>query len=117
MIPHRGDVHSDHRIVFDAVTACTKWFRYPSVQRVLAYETVSETEFGLSKEQAFSPNYFVDISRFLTEKLRLMQIYESEISKPPFPRSVEVVKALAIWRGATSGYDAAEAFELLKERY
>ena len=26
-LPSRTDVHSDHRIVFDASTACTKWFR------------------------------------------------------------------------------------------
>ena len=31
-IPHRGDVHSDHRITFEGVAACTKWFRYPSVK-------------------------------------------------------------------------------------
>ena len=115
LLPHRGDVHSDHRVVFDAVTACTKWFRYPTVRRVLAYETVSETEFGLSKDQAFFPNYFVDISLYLDEKLRLMQIYQSEIGSPPFPRSIEVVKALATFRGATAGYNAAEAFELLRE--
>ena len=31
-IPNRGDVHSDHRVVFDAASACCKWFRYPSVR-------------------------------------------------------------------------------------
>ena len=46
-IPHQGDVHSDHRITFEAVSGCTKWFRYPSVKRVLSYETLSETEFSL----------------------------------------------------------------------
>lgn len=117
LLPHRGDVHSDHRVVFDAVTACTKWFRYPSIQRVLAYETVSETEFGLSREQAFFPNYFVDISPYLDEKLRLMKVYQSEIGVPPFPRSIQVIKALATWRGSSAGYDAAEAFELLRENH
>ncbi len=117
LLPHRGDVHSDHRVVFEAVTACTKWFRYPSIRRVLAYETVSETEFGLSKEQAFFPNFFVDISPYLEEKIRLMQIYQSEMSQAPFPRSVEVIKALATWRGASAGYAAAEAFELLRENH
>lgn len=117
LLPHRGDIHSDHRAVYDAVVACTKWFRYPSIRRVLAYETVSETEFGLSREQAFIPNYFVDISTYLEEKLRLMQIYQSEIGSPPFPRSEEVVRALATWRGAAAGYNAAEAFELLRENH
>jgi LmbE family N-acetylglucosaminyl deacetylase len=31
-VPHPGDVHTDHRLVFDAVTSSTKWFRYPSVK-------------------------------------------------------------------------------------
>src|SRR5688572_26416578 len=44
-LPFRGDVHTDHRVVFDASAACTKWFRYPSIRRVLCYEVLSETDF------------------------------------------------------------------------
>src|SRR5262245_14468068 len=46
-VPFRGDAHSDHGIVFDAVAACTKWFRHPSIRRVLSYETLSETDSAL----------------------------------------------------------------------
>ena len=74
LIPHRGDVHTDHRIVFDAASACCKCFRYPSVRRVLAYETLSETEFGLNPDNGFHPNVFVDISSFLERKITLLQI-------------------------------------------
>jgi LmbE family N-acetylglucosaminyl deacetylase len=116
LIPHRGDVHSDHRLVADAVTACTKWFRYPSVKRVMAYETSSETEFGLARESAFQPNFFVDISAHLEEKLAAMSIYQSELGDFPFPRSIRAIRALAEWRGSSAGYLAAEAFELLRER-
>ena len=31
-VPHPADVHTDHRLVFDAVASCTKGFRYPSVK-------------------------------------------------------------------------------------
>ncbi len=116
MLPNRSDVHTDHRIVFDAAAACTKWFRYPSVRRVLAYETVSETEFGIDSACCFKPNYFVDIGRFLERKLEVLEFYRSELGQFPFPRSVEAVKALAAVRGATAGFEAAEAFELLRER-
>lgn len=115
-VPHSSDVHTDHRIVFDAVVGCTKWFRYPSVKRVLAYETLSETEFGLGAGQGFRPNVFVDIEPFLKEKIRAMDIYTSELGAFPFPRSREAIQALAALRGATSGFNAAEAFELLRER-
>jgi LmbE family N-acetylglucosaminyl deacetylase len=115
-VPHPSDVHTDHRIVFDAVASCSKWFRYPSVKRVMAYETLSETEFGLGMGQGFRPNVFVDIEPFLDGKLQAMNIYASELGVFPFPRSHEAVRALATLRGAASGFRAAEAFELLRER-
>lgn len=115
-VPHPSDVHTDHRVVFDAVAACTKWFRYPSIKRVLAYEALSETDFGLGTNQGFRPNVFVDIEPFLSGKLRAMDIYASELGKFPFPRSHEAIRALATLRGAASGFKAAEAFELLRER-
>ena len=114
-VPHPSDVHTDHRIVFDAVASCTKWFRYSSVKRVLAYETLSETDFGLGTNQAFRPNVFINIEPYLADKLRAMDIYESELGEFPFPRSHEAIRALATLRGAASGFKAAEAFELLRE--
>jgi LmbE family N-acetylglucosaminyl deacetylase len=116
-LPCRLDVHTDHRVTFDAAAACTKWFRNPSVRRVLAYETISETGFGLSSELAFHPNYFVDISDFLDRKLEAVSVYKSEVGDFPFPRSVEAIRALAAYRGAASGFSAAEAFQLLRERH
>jgi LmbE family N-acetylglucosaminyl deacetylase len=115
-LPSRLDVHTDHRMVFDAAAACTKWFRNPSVRRVLAYETISETGFGLNTELIFHPNYFVDISDFLDRKVEAVSIYKSEVGDFPFPRSVEAIRALAAVRGAASGFAAAEAFQLLRER-
>lgn len=116
MVPHRGDVHSDHRVTFDAVAACAKWFRYPSVRRVLAYETVSETEFGMERERAFHPNFFVDVGNYLDRKLEIMKVYQTELGEFPVPRSLKAIRALAEWRGASAGYLGAEAFELLRER-
>lgn len=116
-VPYRADIHSDHRIVFDATIACTKWFRYPSVEKVLVYETLSETDFTINPDaNYFRPNVFVDISEFLQKKLDIMKIYESELSEHPFPRSLKAIQSLAYIRGAASGFEAAEAFMLLKER-
>ena len=116
LVPHRSDVHTDHQLVFDATASCTKWFRHPFVKRVLAYETISETEFCLDPNQSFKPNYFVDISDFLERKLEVLSVYKSELGTFPFPRSMEVIKALAVLRGANSGFMVAEAFQLLRER-
>jgi N-acetylglucosamine malate deacetylase 1 len=113
---HRGDVHSDHKIIFDCVNACSKWFRYPSIEKLLAYETPSESEFNYKSNQLFHPNTFIDISSYLDKKLEIMSIYKTEIRNFPFPRSLETLEALAKWRGSNSGFIAAEAFQLLMER-
>ncbi len=115
-VPHPGEAHTDHRIVFEAVSACSKWFRSPDLKRVLAYETLSETGFSLPSGVPFAPNHFVDVSATLAGKLRILSLYASELGKFPFPRSAEAVNALAAVRGAAAGVRAAEAFELLAER-
>ena len=114
-IPYSFDIHSDHRVLFEAIVACTKWFRYPFIKRILAYETLSETDFVITPGPIFKPNYFVDITNEIKEKVELLKIYSSEIAQHPFPRSIESIEALAKIRGAQSGFYFAEAFELLKE--
>ncbi|ANV98014.1 GlcNAc-PI de-N-acetylase [Helicobacter enhydrae] len=128
-LPFAYDVHSDHRIIFECAFSCTKSFRYPSIERVLMMETLSETDFAPSfPHQSFIPNVFVDISDFIEKKCEIMSIYASEIAPPPFPRSIENIKALALYRGSTMGAfnkngvetnatpKYAEAFMLLKEK-
>jgi LmbE family N-acetylglucosaminyl deacetylase len=115
-VPYRNDAHSDHAAVFDACAACTKTFRYPSVRSVRAYETLSETEYGLKPEDpGFRPNFFVDITGFFDRKLEIMSIYASEMAPFPFPRSNLALLAQAQLRGTQCGSTAAEAFMLLKE--
>lgn len=112
---NRSDAHSDHRIIFDAVMACTKSFRYPFIREVLMYECISETEFAPAlPEKQFQPNCYVDISDELEEKIEIMNIYESEMGNHPFPRSEQNIKALATYRGATAGVEYAEAFQIIK---
>ena len=115
-LPYRNDAHSDHAAVFDAVTACCKSFRHPSVKRVCVYETLSETEFGLrTDDPGFRPNVFIDVSPWLDRKIEIMGMYAGELGKFPFPRSEECIRALAVLRGSQVGAQAAEAFMLLKE--
>jgi N-acetylglucosamine malate deacetylase 1 len=112
---NRSDAHSDHRVIFDAVMACTKSFRYPFIKQILMYECISETEFAPAlTEKVFLPNYFIDITNYLDKKNEIMKVFESEIAEHPFPRSLENIKALAHFRGASVGVKYAEAFQLLK---
>ncbi len=115
-LPFRNDVHSDHAAVFDAAASCTKSFRYPFIRRVLVYETLSETEFSIQPDgSGFKPNLWVDISLYLEEKIKIMQMYKGEIGEHPFPRSERNIRALATLRGATAGVNEAEAFISIKE--
>jgi N-acetylglucosamine malate deacetylase 1 len=117
-LPYSDDVHSDHVEVFNAVASCVKSFRYPSVKNVRAYETLSETEFSMQssfKGGGFSPNLWIDITGYLDRKIEIMNIYEGETGTHPFPRSEQNMRALATFRGATAGVNAAESFISLKE--
>lgn len=113
MMPFQYDVHSDHRIVFETIYSCTKSFRYPYIKKVLCMEILSETDFA-SSDSGFVPNYFVNITKYIDKKINIMQVYKSEIAKPPFPRSLENIKALSRVRGSSCGCEFAEGFRLLK---
>lgn len=113
---YRNDAHSDHEIVYDAVMSCTKSFRYPFIKKVLAYETMSETDYGLKPEDGgFRPNTFIEIGPFLEAKLDILEVFESEVGEFPFPRSRKSLESLAFVRGAQSNCNAAEAYFLIKE--
>ncbi len=115
-LPFKGDIHSDHRKIFEASYSCTKSFRYPFIEKIYMMEVLSETEFSVSTQgDSFVPNVFVDISDYIDRKIEAMKIYESEIGDHPFPRSERNIRALATYRGAISGCDYAESFMLLKE--
>jgi N-acetylglucosamine malate deacetylase 1 len=114
---NRSDAHSDHRIAFQAVFACTKTFRKPFIEKVLMYETLSATEFAPALiENAFIPNVFVDISAHMKKKLAIMSIFSSEVMRDNLPRSYSAINALATYRGSHIDVKYAEAFMLLFEK-
>jgi len=51
----------------------------------------------------------------LERKIEIMKRYESELQEPPLPRSIDNIRALARFRGATVSVQYAEAFMLLRE--
>ena len=80
------------------------------------YETPSETEFNFVENRIFSPNVFVNISQYIDNKIETMKIYDGEMGDFPFPRSEKAIRSLATLRGSQSGFESAEAFELVYER-
>jgi LmbE family N-acetylglucosaminyl deacetylase len=115
-IPNRTDTHSDHRRVFDAISACIKSFRYPFIKKVMMCEVISETDLSPSLiENSFIPNVFVDISEFRDQKLKILEVYSHEILDDPHTRSWSAIEALERYRGSQVSIQYAEAFMLIKE--
>ncbi|SDC55437.1 N-acetylglucosaminyl deacetylase, LmbE family [Paenibacillus sp. UNCCL117] len=112
---HYGDLNKDHQITFQAVfTSCRPLPGY-SPAELLCFETPSSTEWMAPfPEQSFKPNFFVNISETLSEKLRALRHYQIEMRLYPHPRSYEGVKHLAAVRGITIGVPHAEAFEVIR---
>jgi len=114
---NRSDIHTDHQVIAKAMMSCTKSFRYPFIKKVLMYECISETEIAPNlPENIFIPNVYSEINEVIDEKLEIMDIYESEVQESPMPRSLDNIKALARYRGATCGEHYAEAFMLVREK-
>lgn len=111
VLPFFSDVHSDHRITFNLCYSCTKTFRYPFIKKIMMMEIASETEYAL---QTFNPNYFVDVTEYIEQKIQVLNYFESEVGTHPFPRSEETIRANSIVRGAMACVKYAEAFIILK---
>lgn len=112
-IPHKGDLSKDHRLVFEASLVAVRPINY-KIKKVLSYETLSETEWGVAIEP-FVPNVYVDISETLDKKIESMKAYRSELKSLLHPRSLEVIEVLAKKRGSEVGLKFAEAFVLIRE--
>ena len=110
-LPHRGDIHHDHTIVFNAGLVASRPVEQYSVKEIYCYETLSETEWAAPfGDDAFIPNHFVNVTNQFDVKLKAMECFKSQIRPFPNSRSLEAIEALAKFRGATVGFDRAEAF-------
>lgn len=107
---HYGDLNVDHRITFQAVMTACRPLPGSSVRAIYAFEVMSSTEWATPTVESFLPNYFVDISAYLSIKSEALNAYHLEMRKAPHSRSMQHLKSLATHRGQTVGVLAAEAF-------
>jgi len=115
-LPHIGDVHRDHQIIFQSAMVCCRPAGGHAPARILAYETVSETDwYAPPVTPPFIPNVFVDITTTIDRKLDACAIYESQIRPAPNQRSLESLRALARTRGSAMNMHYAEAFSLIRD--
>lgn len=108
---HGGDVNIDHRIIHEAVLAACRPQPGSTVKELYFFEVPSSTAWRTAASgHPFEPNRFVDVTTSLPAKLKALEAYADEVRPFPHARSVRAVEALARWRGATAGVEAAEAF-------
>ena len=114
---HGGDLNLDHAITFRATLTAVRPVKGSSVNKLYAYEVPSSTEWAFQQfSQVFKPNFFVDISPTLDDKISALKKYSGEVREFPHPRSETTLRANAARWGSTVGFEAAEAFELIFER-
>jgi LmbE family N-acetylglucosaminyl deacetylase len=107
---HSGDLNIDHKITHQAVMTACRPQPGSCVREIYSFEVLSSTEW--STDTSFVSNYFVDISDTLELKISAIKAYNFEIRNFPHARSIESIKALAKYRGASMGIRAAEAFKV-----
>lgn len=115
-VTHRGDIHKDHKISFEATLVAARPINNNPVKRIYAYETLSETEWAPPYgDDNFIPTVFEDISGYMEKKIEAFKFFTTQVNEFPHPRSVKSIENLANLRGATVGYFHAEAFMLIRE--
>jgi LmbE family N-acetylglucosaminyl deacetylase len=114
-LPHRGDIHKDHTVIFQAALVAARPINNCSIKTILTYETLSETEWAAPfGSDVFIPNVFEEINGFLAKKIEAISCYKSQIKEFPHSRSIESIENLAKYRGVTIGTEYAESFCLIR---
>lgn len=106
------DLNIDHRVTHQAVMTACRPMISSSVEKILSFEVLSSTEWQSSSSPSFKPQYIVDISKYWQKKKQVLKCYQEELRAFPHSRSLPCVEALAILRGATHGFEKAEAFQV-----
>lgn len=109
------DLNIDHQLTFKAVLTAARPQPNYFVKKILAFEILSSTEWQIKdKKHLFYPTVYNDITDFINKKIEVLAVYQQELKEFPHPRSVEGVRTLARYRGIESGYNFAEAFQLVR---
>ena len=117
-LPFRGDNNQDHRAVYEASRVVLRPSATPFLTAVYMYEVPSSTEQSPPlPENSFMPNYFINITDCIDIKIRAFECYETETRRFPHPRSEKSLKVLAQKRGMEIGFEYAEAFMMIREKW
>lgn len=110
------DLNIDHQKTFEAVITATRPFGNYNTKEIYCFETPSSTEWHFKNEgKTFEPNYFVDITEYIDDKVKALKCYKNEIRDFPHPRSPEAIRTIAKRWGSVVGSEYVEAFKLIRK--
>ncbi|MEK7865644.1 MAG: PIG-L deacetylase family protein [Planctomycetota bacterium] len=104
--------NQDHEAIFRAgITACR-----PHLASMKAFQSVvliaDAPQLAWNADQGvFTPNFYVDISDCLEQKLQAFACHRSQARPDPHQGGAQAIRLLAEWRGREISVKAAEAFQ------
>lgn len=110
------DMNVDHQLTSKAAVTASRPYPEQKVKNILFFEILSSTEWSINKK-IFTPNYYVDISKHISQKIKISKLYQDEIRKDPHTRSLSNIVRLSELRGRSIGTKNAEAFEVFRKIY
>lgn len=113
---HPSDLNNDHVQISKACLAAARLFqRRGDISRLesLHYmEILSATDWAFPVNgEGFSPNTYIDITNYFDVKVSALSCYKGVMRDKPHPRSEEVMRGHAAYRGGQSGFMYAESFQ------
>ena len=108
------DLNIDHRNCFESVLISTRTSQNNTLKKIVSFEIPSSTEWSFNSFGTFKANYFVDIEKFIKDKLKLLKMYSYELKSFPYPRSKENIISQSKYAGSYVGFKHAEKFEIIK---
>ena len=112
---HPGDLNDDHLHTSRACQAAARlWQRRPGVpplRHLYFMEILSATDWSFRGGNAFAADTFFDASATIDLKCQALAQYRGVMRPAPHPRSQEVLRGHAAYRGGQCGLPAAEAFQ------
>jgi len=107
--------NQDHEAVFRAAWTAAR----PGVPSIKPFQPIvlgyDNTSFFWSLErEKFHPNYYIDISNFLEQKLTALQMHASQMRDAIHHSSVQNVESIARVRGREISVEAAEGYMVFR---
>jgi LmbE family N-acetylglucosaminyl deacetylase len=113
---HPADVNDDHKQTSAACQAAVRLFQRRAgltpLRALYFMEILSATDWTFSTADAFRADTFFEIGEaMLAKKIEALRSYQGVMRDFPHPRSEEILRGLAAYRGGQSGMRYAESFQ------